>query len=137
MNYKEVFELAESKGYKPFKCAFCGEILINQTYESKCQSCVIQHEIYPAMRTEWNSDYPEDELRLYLLQKWLRDTHKIYVQVNPSYYNENSYCTCWGANVWQLEWGTDNEHRVESKVREKETHDEALLQGIEKALNLI
>jgi phage FluMu protein Com len=129
--YKEVFELAESKGYKPFKCAFCGEILINQTYESKCPSCVIQHEIYPAMRTEWNSDYPEDELRLYLLQKWLRDTHKIAVFVNRSTYGLYGYIV-----YPNIEKSSAFETKSSFSTNWN-NYEEALLNGVKEALQLI
>ena len=104
--------------------------------------------------------YEEDDLRLILtvnelksyyrnlikaplyqqLIDWFREKHKIDVRVFPMYEQEDSYKTCWGWNITELEWGIDKEHHIANSVSTREyglSYYEALTIALTKAFKLI
>lgn len=107
-DYKPVFQLAQDKGYK-FYISF-----------------------------EWANqlaaDNRETELlvELALIQKWLRDEHKLHVWVSPDY---NGYPT----DVKELTYGWQIEDFAERTNGQGgfDSYEQALLVAIEEALKLI
>jgi hypothetical protein len=107
MTYKDVFQLAENKGYK-------STVNTNSLFAERNP---VEFEI----------------LSITLIQKWLRDTHKIYVDPTP--YNAVSI---YGRNFKESKWV---QVYVPTEYDEKEikfdSYESALLEGINAALQLI
>lgn len=104
--YKEVFQLAQDKRYKFYISYEWSEQLIRDKRET---------ELF---------------IELVLIQKWLRDEHKIHVFTSPRFDGEN-----WKWNI------QEQRHRGLTKpVTSSDkgfTYEQALLEGINEALKLI
>lgn len=106
MTYKEVFQLAQDKGYK---CRMNWQIVKQG----------MTHQIFPV-----------DELVIFeltLIQKWLRDEKEIDIEVSNQY-------TSPVLGKWYFAKVLYMDRRV---LMNKRTYEDALLDGITEALNLI
>jgi hypothetical protein len=114
MSYKDVFQLAKSKGYDSiivFIARYGGDAMLPREVTNEA----------------------EQLCELMLIQKWLRDTHKIYVDPTP--YNAVSI---YGRNFKDPKWV---QVYVPTEYDEKsikfDTYESTLLEGINAALTLI
>lgn len=128
-NYKTVFQLAQDKGMRFLKCKHCGNIELNCLKDNLCTSCFTYAE---TPTTQWANGVDTNLLILTLIQKWLRDEHKISVEVNstldsliagsPEYH--------FGAS----KWGRNRKYKGSGHHT---SYESALLEGIRAALDLI
>jgi hypothetical protein len=130
MTYKEVFQLAQEKGCPLLRCKHCQSIELNSLKDNYCTSC-FPYEQTPT--TKWAvSDI--NLMILTLIQKWLRDEHKINVQPSYIFHREDEGLPPY--NVGKI----PNSYTSFIATGEKlyfNTYEEALLQGINEALKLI
>lgn len=135
--YKELFQLAQDKGYN-----YTTSAAWRQQHEAfkygfnNAHGTLSDHNL-AAFRTYFLNEVPDLTNDI---QKWLRDEHKIHISVFAMFETEDSYKTCWGWNVLELEWDEDKEHHIASSVctREKTlTYEQALTEGIFESLKLI
>jgi hypothetical protein len=70
---------------------------------------------------------------------WFRGKHKIDVRVYPRYTRDDSYTTCWGWNVLELEWGEDREHHIAAahKAFDELSYYEAYNEAIRAAIKIL
>jgi hypothetical protein len=148
ITYKEVFQLAQDKGYKLLKCKHCGNIELNCLKDGFCQSCYP----YENATTQWANGIDTDLLILTLIQKWLRDEHKIDATAFPiakgiygwsidfqeamatTYSNDAEYC------VDQILHSDNRQYSfpdLTEQSAQKWSYEQALLEGIAEALKLI
>jgi hypothetical protein len=104
-NYKEVFQLAQDKGYYSILCHLA-------KYRGSAE--------LPHGETDGASELCE----LTLIQKWLRDEHKAFVEVGQD--KKVYFCKVYGKVLSPL--GFTKNYR---------TYEDAMLQGINVALKLI
>lgn len=98
-NYKDVFQLADDKGFS---------------------SCI-------------DDQRTPDYLKLAEVQKWLRDEHKIFLEISQQqYYAPNKIV--FSVNPAKL---IAEQMRITTVSPKAETYEEALLNGINEALKLI
>jgi predicted transcriptional regulator len=107
ITYKDVFRLAVSNGYSMF-------------FDD-----LLEHVAYVTART--------GVIELSLIQKWLRDTHEIYVQVTP--YNG---CSIYGRNFdTEIKWISVKNKTGEEESIKFSTYEQALTEGIYQAIKTI
>lgn len=116
-NYKEVFQLAQDKGFiRPYN---------------------FHNYAVTGSKDYTIADSAISLLWLTLIQRWLRDEHKIFVNVFP-YDAEDFAKAVYGVNIINIEWGMYKECHVEKMLRTyPPSYEEALLNGINEALKLI
>lgn len=73
-DYKTVFQLAQDKGLNLLRCKHCGNIELNCLKDGLCTSCFCYNE---TPTTQWAKGVDTNLLILTIIQKWLRDEHKI------------------------------------------------------------
>ena len=125
MNYKEVFQLAQEKGYKFY---FEWDNPYKRTYKHLDDWKAIDQEIITS-----NPLLVLAELTL--IQKWLRDEHEIIVV-------PNTFDKGWlEAGKWCYQFSiadkTDSDENRWISAKEYPTWEEALLEGITGALKLL
>lgn len=109
INYKDVFQLAQDKGYKLHDNRPIPQALSEETK----QKIIL--------------------LELTLIQKWLRDEHKIFLEISQQqYYAPNKIV--FSVNPAKL---IAEQMRITTVSPKAETYEEALLNGINEALKLI
>ena len=120
MNYKEVFQLAQDKGYRNYLSDIFAEQYTAGT----------RNEGYSDLEIEAEVKEVENLLELTLIQKWLRGEHKIGVHLDLQF---NGYGYCW--LLYDLSLKQDRTITF-SKIYFN-TYEQALLEGITEALKLI
>ena len=110
MNYKEVFQLAQDKGYNP-------EYRVDLSPKEQM--------------SQFADHYPSEGryIDLCLIQKWLRDEHKIEVEVGYTSSNEGTSYRYGYGTIGKMNWIFPRDF--------KSTYEEALLNGIYEALKLL
>jgi hypothetical protein len=120
LSYKEVFQLAQDKGY---------EIYLPDIFSGQYSEGTIR-EGYSDLRIEAEVKEVENLCELTLIQKWLRDEHKIYFEIDTRLINGViTHRVC-------------HSRLIAGMIRrittfENESYELALLHGINGALKLI
>ena len=119
MNYKEVFQLAQDKGYE---MAFLNR-LSEYEKDTKRFEIALSETVL---------------LELTLIQKWLRDEHKLQMMIITSGTKDNlqyvaimQYCYLPDTEM------ADELRKVGKRIPYSTTYEQALLEGINEALKLI
>lgn len=114
MTYNELFKLAQEKGYD--------------------KSIIL----FATGRESVTYDYNESEidglLSLALLQKWLRDEHRVDVNIPISFYDEKITWYNWKIDGFIIDRTTSS---AGEKLYGFDSYEQALLEGINEALKLI
>jgi hypothetical protein len=110
--YKEVFQLAQDKGYKRW------------------------------FEDNYGPYGPHDFLELTLIQKWLRDEHKLHIQISVVPASENFPNGRWGWIIYNMNKIEDLGKGIELYEKHRNcdaiiSHEQALLEGIAEALKLL